>query len=99
MKNKIIMVVCLLLLMSCQKSNSSPVGSEKLNNGEASPIPPVTTTPISPDKDEWRKKLEACPVQLTQEMSLEQVAETSRLMHQKCGFTENEWAQVIRNSI
>ena len=95
MKKKIIAVVCLLLVMGCQKSNSSPVGSEKLSNGEASPKPPVTAAPVSPAKGEWQKKLEACPLQFTQEMSLELVAETSRLMRQRCGFTENEWAQVV----
>lgn len=89
MKNKIIASVCLLLVLSCQKSNSSPA--------DGTPQPPVAATSESPVKAEWQKKLEACPLQLSKEMSLEQVAETSSQMRQRCGFTENEWAQVIQN--
>ncbi|MBY0452358.1 MAG: hypothetical protein K2P92_04925 [Bdellovibrionaceae bacterium] len=88
MKNKIIASVCLLLVLSCQKSNSSPA--------EGTPKPPVTAPSESPVKAEWQKKLEACPLQLTNEMSLEQVAETSSQMRKQCGFTESEWAQVVQ---
>lgn len=99
MKKKIIPIVCLMLLLGCQKSNSSPAGSENSNPEDGTPKPPVAANPAIPVKDEWRKKLEACPLQLTQELSLEQVAETSRLMRQQCRFTDNEWAQVIRHTL
>jgi hypothetical protein len=89
MKNKLIAIVCLLLVLSCQRSNSTPTGS--------SPNPPATALPTSPVKENWQTKLEACPVQITQEMSLEQVAEASSQMRQRCGFTQTEWAQVIRH--
>ena len=99
MQKKIIGIVCLLLLLGCQKSNSFPAGSENSNLGDSSPKPPVAVAPASPTKEEWLKKLETCPFQLSKEMSLEQVAETSRQMRQQCGFTQNDWTQVVRYSL
>lgn len=97
MKNKMIATVCVLLMLGCQKSNSAPVGSENPQAANGTPKPPLAAAPTSPAQEEWQKKLDACPLQLSKEMSLEQVAETSSQMRKQCGFTENDWAQVIRH--
>lgn len=98
MKNKIILFVAALLVFGCQKSNSSP-DSANSNIGNGTATPPVAAVPSSPAQEEWQKKLEACPLQISKEMSLEQVAETSNQMRQRCGFTETEWAQVIQHGL
>ncbi len=90
------LVACFLMLnLSCQKSNSQ-------NSNSPSPEIPRSKIeqpkPLVDAEDAVVLKMQACRYKLSSELSLLQIAENSKFMREMCGFTAEEWPQVLLSS-